>query len=173
MKKVFVSMPMRGKGKEEIVKEQDRVLKLALGVLGIEGELAKSYLGEGHVNHTPLENMGESLKRMSGVDLVVFAKGWENARGCRIEHSCAIAFGVPFVEEDSLWGIEDLARILHEAGREAVEKGNTVAAGKFGDPSRKFLEWGEISESAREGRRIQARYLLERFVISEKREGMA
>ena len=43
MKKVFVSMPMRGKGKEEIAKEQERVLKLALGVLGIEGELAKSY----------------------------------------------------------------------------------------------------------------------------------
>ena len=54
--------------------------------------------------------------------------------------------------------VEKLAKELHEAGREAVEKGNTVAAGKFGDPSRKFLEWNEISESAREGRRTQARY---------------
>ena len=69
--------------------------------------------------------------------------------------------------------VEKLAKELHEAGREAVEKGNTVAAGKFGDPSRKFLEWGEISESAREGRRTQARYLLGRFVITEKGEGMA
>lgn len=173
MKQIFVSMPMRGKGKEEIVKEQERLLKLALNALGIEGELAKSYLGEGHVNHPPLENMGESLKRMSGVDLVVFAKGWENARGCSIEHACAKAFGVPFVEENFLSEIENLAKILHEAGRKAVEQGNTVAANKFGDPSRKFLEWDEISESAREGRRIQARYLLERFVIAEKCDGMA
>ena len=68
--------------------------------------------------------------------------------------------------------VEKLAKELYEAGREAVEKGNTVAADKFGEPSRKFLEWNEISESAREGRRIQARYLLERFVITEK-DGMA
>lgn len=25
-------------------------------------------------------------------DLVYFAKGWENARGCRFEHSCAVAY---------------------------------------------------------------------------------
>lgn len=64
--------------------------------------------------------------------------------------------------------VEFLAKELHEAGREAVEKGATVAAGKFGDPSRKFMEWDEISEDAREGRRIQARYLLERFEFSER-----
>ena len=110
MKKVFVSMPMRGKGKEEIAKEQERVLKLALGVLGIEGELAKSYLGEGHVNHTPLENMGESLKRMSGVDLVVFAKGWENARGCCIEHTCAQKFGILLRSEERRVGKECRSR---------------------------------------------------------------
>ena len=170
MKQIFVSIPMSGKGEEEILAEQDRVLKLALGVMGIEGELAKSYLGEGHVNYSPLENLGESLKRMAKADLVVFAKGWQDARGCRIEHACAEAFGVPFVEEEALWGTEDLAKILHEAGRKAVEQGNTVAADKFGDPSRKFLEWDEISESAREGRRIQARYLLDRFDLLEKRD---
>jgi hypothetical protein len=62
--------------------------------------------------------------------------------------------------------IETLARELHEAGRAAVEQGATVAAAKFGDPSRKFLEWDEITEEAREGRRIQARYLLNKFTIT-------
>jgi hypothetical protein len=37
--------------------------------------------------------------------------------------------------------VEGLAQELHEAGRAAVESGNTVAAEKFGDPARKFLEW--------------------------------
>lgn len=69
--------------------------------------------------------------------------------------------------------VESLAKELHEAGREAVEKGNTVAADKFGEPSRKFLEWDEISESAREGRRIQARYLLKHFELFEKNCGSA
>jgi hypothetical protein len=58
---------------------------------------------------------------------------------------------------------EKLALVLHEAGREAVEKGAVVNKA----PGR-FLEWCEITESAREGRRIQARYLLERFDITEK-----
>lgn len=63
---------------------------------------------------------------------------------------------------------ETLARELHEAGRAAVEAGQTVAAEKFGEMTCKFLEWDEITEPAREGRRIQARYLLERFNIERK-----
>ena len=61
--------------------------------------------------------------------------------------------------------IETLAKELHEAGRAAVEAGNTVAAEKFGEQTRKFLEWDEMTEVAREGRRIQARYLLARYTI--------
>ena len=64
--------------------------------------------------------------------------------------------------------LEMLAMELHEAGRAAVEAGATVAAEKFGEKTRKFLEWDEITESAREGRRIQARYLLGRFEINRK-----
>lgn len=64
--------------------------------------------------------------------------------------------------------IDGFAKILHEAGREAVEKGATVAAENFGEPTRKFLSWDEISEQAREGRRIQARYILDRFMIWDR-----
>lgn len=63
---------------------------------------------------------------------------------------------------------EELARELHEAGREAVEKGATVAAAKFGDQSRRFMDWDEITEEARDGRRIQARYLLGKYIIAER-----
>lgn len=61
--------------------------------------------------------------------------------------------------------VEQLARELHEAGREAVERGATVAHANLGEPARRFLEWPEISEEAREGRRIQARWLLENSVF--------
>ena len=63
--------------------------------------------------------------------------------------------------------IELLAFSLHEAGRAAVEAGNTVAAEKFGEQTRKFMEWDEITEPAREGRRIQARWLLFRYRITK------
>lgn len=64
--------------------------------------------------------------------------------------------------------VEVLARLLHEAGREAVEMGATVAADHLGESAREFLEWDEISENAREGRRIQARVLLKILDISKK-----
>lgn len=64
--------------------------------------------------------------------------------------------------------VELLAKELHEAGRAAVEAGNTVAATKFGEKTRTFLEWGDIDEVAREGRRIQAKYLLTKFDICTK-----
>ena len=59
--------------------------------------------------------------------------------------------------------VEVLAKELHEAGREAVEKGATV-----NPTGGRFLEWDEISDAAREGRRIQARHLLEKFRIERK-----
>lgn len=59
--------------------------------------------------------------------------------------------------------VETLAKELHEAGRAAVEAGATV-----NPTGGRFLEWDEISEHAREGRRIQARHLLEKFRIEPK-----
>ena len=61
--------------------------------------------------------------------------------------------------------IETLARELHEAGREAVMKRKTVVASLGLKTPTKFLEWEEIAEDAKEGRRIQARYLLSKFKI--------
>ena len=95
MKKVFVSMPMAGKGKEEILAERERLLALAADSLGEEVELVESYLGEG--DYKPLECLGESLKRMASADLVVFGRGWEDARGCRIEHMCTAEYVIPIL----------------------------------------------------------------------------
>lgn len=64
--------------------------------------------------------------------------------------------------------VEKLARELHEAGRAAVEAGQTVAHGKFGEKARKFIEWGDLDEAAREGRRVQARYLLGRYDVTPR-----
>lgn len=59
--------------------------------------------------------------------------------------------------------VEDMARVLHESGREAVKRGQTVAFDKLGDSATRFVEWDEISENAREGRRCQARFLIDHY----------
>ena len=64
--------------------------------------------------------------------------------------------------------VEELAKEVHEAGREAVEKRMTVVASLGLKTHSKFLEWDEINEDAKEGRRIQARYLLSKFLIIKR-----
>ena len=64
--------------------------------------------------------------------------------------------------------IEELAKELHEAGREAVMKKKTVVASLGIKTPNKFLEWNEIHEDAKDGRRIQAKYLLNKFNITKK-----
>lgn len=55
--------------------------------------------------------------------------------------------------------VETLAMELHEAGREAVAQGATLNPFTHMD----FVEWDKLPEHAKEGRRIQARYLLSRW----------
>ncbi len=64
--------------------------------------------------------------------------------------------------------VETLAKDLHEAGREAVEKKKTVVASLGMETPSKFLEWEEISNDAKDGRRIQAIWLLDHYVITKK-----
>lgn len=62
----------------------------------------------------------------------------------------------------------DLAKILHEAARAAVEARKTVAHSMLGVQPQRFIEWEEMTPEAQEGRVMQARYVLEHFNISPK-----
>lgn len=64
--------------------------------------------------------------------------------------------------------VETLAKELHEAGREAFEAGTTVAQAQQKDKVFPFVEWDVLTEQAKEGKRIQARHLLEKFRIEPK-----
>ncbi len=60
--------------------------------------------------------------------------------------------------------VETLAQTLHEAGREAVERNLVVR----NDVARRpFVEWADLTEEAREGRRLQARYLIGKGIVTE------
>ena len=48
----------------------------------------------------PICFLAKSLESMSLCDAAYFAKGWENARGCKIEHEVAKAYGVKIIYAD-------------------------------------------------------------------------
>ncbi len=94
MKKVFISQPMRGKSKVEILEEREELIIRAEELWGDIEVLYSCFDDFGSENWTPLRYLAESIKLLSEADGVIFGKGWENARGCRIEHTCATEYGI-------------------------------------------------------------------------------
>lgn len=97
MKKVFISQPMRGKTDEEILRVRAEAIAAAERLLGEDVEAIDSFFGTSNMSHA-LEYLGESIKLLAKADIAFFARGWDKARGCKIEHTCAVEYGIPVVE---------------------------------------------------------------------------
>lgn len=106
MKKAMLSQPMAGKTDAEIVEARERAIK-KLETLGYEVVNTlftdewynKEKMEERGVVQIPLCFLAKSLENMSLCHAAYFCKGWENARGCRIEHDAAVAYGLTLIEE--------------------------------------------------------------------------
>lgn len=94
MKKLFISQPMRGKSDEEILAERKKAIEIAEKVIGEPVEVIDSFFEKAPVNAKPLWFLGKSLEFLADADVAYFALGWKDARGCIIEHDCAIAYGI-------------------------------------------------------------------------------
>lgn len=88
-KKVFISQPMNGKSNEDILAERNRIAKKFINA---GWEVIDTIL-DGSIQTSPIEYLGESIKRMGNANLVFMMKGWQKARGCRIEHEVAVHYG--------------------------------------------------------------------------------
>ena len=104
--KAMLSQPMRGKTNEEIVATREK----AIEVLTSKGyEVVNTLFTDEWYNPENMEKRGvvqiplcflaKSLENMSLCHAAYFCKGWENARGCRIEHEAAKAYGLEIIYE--------------------------------------------------------------------------
>lgn len=99
MKKLFISQPMKGKTDEEILAVREQAIKSAKDMLGEDVEVIDSFFQNAPADARPLWFLGKSLELLSTADVAYFAKGWEEARGCRIENTCAIEYGIAVIED--------------------------------------------------------------------------
>lgn len=99
MKKLFISQPMKGKSDEEILRERKKAIKSAEELLGEPVEVIDSFFQSAPADAKPLWFLGKSLELLSNADVAYFAKGWEEARGCKIENTCAIKYGITVIED--------------------------------------------------------------------------
>ena len=106
MKKIMISQPMNGLTEEQITNAQNKFLEYAKKE---NFEVVNTYFkDEWYSNESmssrgiiqiPLCFLAKSLEYMSECSTVYFAKGWENARGCKIEHEVALQYGLEIVYE--------------------------------------------------------------------------
>lgn len=99
MKRLFISQPMRGKTNEEILAEREKAIVCAERYLGEKVEVIDSFFED--YNGSPLEFLAKSIALLANADIAYFAEGWEKARGCRIEHECAVEYEIDRIEPDS------------------------------------------------------------------------
>lgn len=99
--KLFISQPMKGKTDEEILAVRKKAIESAKKYLDAneEVEVIDSFFQSAPVDAKPLWFLGKSLELLSTADVAYFAKGWEGARGCRIENTCAIEYGIEVIED--------------------------------------------------------------------------
>ena len=93
--KVFLSQPMNGRTEEEIKKERENVAKSFPN-----WEIMESYFDDYNpqTGNIGLKYLAKSLEMLADADVACFLEGWEQARGCKIEHDCAVAYGIKIAE---------------------------------------------------------------------------
>lgn len=89
--KVMISQPMKGKTNEQIREERAeivrRLVEEGFEVLDTVFENAPSN------EDVAIYMLAQSIRYIGKADRVIFMKGWEKARGCKIEHQVAVEYG--------------------------------------------------------------------------------
>ena len=105
--KAMISQPMAGKTDQEIVETRERAMNAlrdkgyqVVNTLFTDEWYSKEAMESRGVVQIPLCFLAKSLENMSLCHAAYFCKGWEKARGCKIEHDAAVAYGLHIIYEE-------------------------------------------------------------------------
>ena len=98
MKKLFISQPMKDKTDEQILAEREKAIQAAKERVADDVEVIDSFFKDAPHDARPLWFLGKSLELLSTADVAYFAEGWDKYRGCKIEHTCAVGYGIDCIE---------------------------------------------------------------------------
>lgn len=106
-KKAMFSQPMRGKTEAEIAAAREEAIAAleekgyqVVNTLFTDEWYSEENMRKRGVEQIPLCFLAKSLENMSLCHAAYFCKGWETARGCRIEHEAARAYGLEILYEE-------------------------------------------------------------------------
>lgn len=96
-KKIYISQPMRGRATDDIMRERKALIAdAAVALQSDDIEVLDTYRGA-YTDKSPLRLLAWALEKMADADAVIFAPGWRDARGCRVEHLAASEYDIPIL----------------------------------------------------------------------------
>lgn len=99
---IMISQPMNNLSSEKIIKIRENAIHTleTFGYDVIDNFFTDDGFITDDIKHTPVAYLAKSIEKMSKCDAVYFIKGWETARGCKIEHEIAKAYGLAIIYEE-------------------------------------------------------------------------
>ena len=85
-KTIFISQPMGGLSDEQVLQERTSAISKAKALLGEDVAPLETFFDDFGPAAKPLDYLARSIEFLAKADVAIFAPGWKNARGCRIEH---------------------------------------------------------------------------------------
>lgn len=99
---IMISQPMNNLSSEKIIEVREKAIH-TLETFGYD-VIDNFFTDDGYIaedtKHKPVAYLAKSIEKMSKCDAVYFIKGWETARGCKIEHEIAKDYGLAIIYED-------------------------------------------------------------------------
>ena len=116
-KKLFISLPMHGFNEVDILNTRDLIYKAMLKVGDFE--LLETYQRDDAPEGSGrLWYLGRSVQDLGQADLVIFAPGWNKAKGCVSEHFICEVYNIPYIHwADTTDGIIKLMNEREEDDR--------------------------------------------------------
>lgn len=97
MKKLFISVPMKGRTEENIRKSMEKMHKIAEAVWEQELEVIPSFVEDKppQNNRVSLWYLGKSIQLLADADYFIGIEYTNLFRGCDVERDAAMHYGVP------------------------------------------------------------------------------
>lgn len=97
---VFISQPMKNRNEKDIKSERKSVMSYIKKLYKDENvkEINSFFEMDVQSKNVSLRMLGMSLELLAEADIAVFVDGWSLARGCKIEHDAAKAYGIKILD---------------------------------------------------------------------------
>lgn len=126
MKKLFISVPMKGRTEENIRKSIERMHKIAEVVFEEELEVIPSYVEDKPPKDSQqaIWYLGESIKKLAEADYFIGIRWQDHFKGCSIETDIAYKYGIQsyFVEVELFPDAIDIMRKSYDVCNCAIPK---------------------------------------------------